>query len=259
MLDPKTLENIQQTAIKAHGVRHFQVPAEPSHVYYVVDSDGNHELCRADPKPYDHVHTTIQSLCGWAHKNEATEIWIGVRSIVAVKDRSRATFQFTYSDPFNELREYAEREDATAEIPQAELYQKLRTTFRGCTPDHGNLAPLVGKVDIKKAQEASGAVTTGKVSMSRSMVAEASGAGQLPDVLIFKVPLFETAPLEADARINTAFDLEPQDEVFRIVILPGEIDAAMHKARTYLHSLIAKELEYLGVLIQVYFGEPSRP
>lgn len=261
MLDPKTLENIQATAVKANSQRFFSTDREPPHVYYKQEGDTIEKVI-AEEKPNDHQCGTLESLCEWVKNNHeldtGTEVWIGDSSVVVQQGRHRATFPFQLSDQFLTIIGWGELENATAEVAQAELYQLLRTKFRGCIPDQNNLASLVGKVDIKKFQEANGAVTTGKVSMAKSMVAEASGAGQLPDLISFKIPLFNTAPLECDARIHAAFDLEPNDEVFRLAILPGQIGDAEYKARKYLFDLVKAGLKATPY-VPVYFGDPSRP
>jgi len=263
LTDPKSLEMIQTTAVKANGQQIFTVNAEPPHVYFTFDEKGVMLKNEAELKPANHTHLTIDSLCEWIHTDNlepGRAIWIGDKGVCAAYRRDFAKYLFDNSDPFKLLSTWAGLANATKELSQTELYRLIRTTFRGCLPDEPSLASKIGKVDIKKAQEATGTVASGKVSVSKSMMAEASGATELPDLLSFKVPLFKTSPLNLEVRINAAFDLDPQNETFRVSILPGEIDLAIHKGRVYLRSLVDARLSELkSENIEVYFGEPSKP
>lgn len=266
LTDPKSLEMIQKTAVKADGQRIVKVDSEPSHIYFTVDQDGKMQRQSAELKPANDTCLTVDSLCEWLDKLAVTvpenprQIWIGDKGICATLEREFAKYLYEHSAPFKMLQTWAAMANCTKELSQTELYQLLRTTFRGCLPDYPNLAQMIGKVDIRKAQEASGTVATGKVSVSKSMMAEASGATELPDLLVFNVPLFNTAPLSLKVRIETAFDLYPQTETFRVSILPGQIDAALHQGRVYLLSLVHGRLDELKSKdIEVYFGEPSKP
>lgn len=265
LTDPKSLEMIQSNAVKAHGNRVFTVQAEPPHVYFIEGEGGKLEAREAEFKPANDKCLTLDSLCEWIYQikfaeNSTREIWIGDRGVCAAMGRQFASYAFENSDPFTKLREWAGLQNATKELSQTELYRLIRTMFRGCLPDEPSLASKIGKVDIKKAQEATGTVASGKVSVSKSMMAEASGATELPDLLSFKVPLFKTSPLNLEVRVNAAFDLDPQNETFRVAILPGEIDRAIHQGRVYLRSLVdARLAELKSENIEVYFGEPSKP
>jgi hypothetical protein len=86
------------------------------------------------------------------------------------------------------------------------------------------------------------------------MVAEASGADKLPEVLHFDVPVYDTPCVPARAKVRVAFDLDPQSERFRLAVLPGEIEEARVAGETYMMDMIRSYPEANSIL--VYHGQP---
>jgi hypothetical protein len=178
---------------------------------------------------------------------------VGLADAAGVRHRCR--LDTPLSVPLAKLAEWGQT--SGVEFDQGGLWRLLRTVFAGCLTAHPNLKEQVGRVDIKKAQEAAGTIDRKGVSMSRKLVAEASGADQLPEVVTFTVPVFDSAVLVTRAAVQCAFDLDPQSEKFRLVVLPGEIEKACAAGEQFLFDRIAAELTAQAVECPVYYGEPG--
>lgn len=258
-----SLKLIADTAVKAAGNRVIKPAAEPAHVYYMLDSIGEPERFEAAPPPADHAARDLTAIAAKAaeHAGTASEVWFDRHGVVCLFDRGtrrdRVALTLDPSGPLQRLYEWDE--NGGANVGQVELYQLIRTTFAGCLDAHPDLRKQVGKVDIKKAQQAAGTVDVGKASLSRSMIAEASGADKLPDVLVFDVPVFDTPKLPIRAKVRVAFDLDPQTERFRLVPLPGEVEAAFVAGEDYTQARLHDALAEIdgGDKVPTFYGRPG--
>jgi hypothetical protein len=249
MLTEKFVSEIAGLAVKANGNRVFKAPDEPDHVYHTIDADGKLTKHATEPKPENNVVYDFESVAKVQAESKAGETWYhegGVHVVHDVETRRDATkLHLTHSEPLAKLREW--KDQKAAKLKQIEVYHLLRTTFAGCLNVHPTIVNDLRKVDVKKVQEATGIVQKANVSMSRSMVAEASGADKLPDVLTFEVPYWAEALAPLKVRVRVAFDLDPEAEVFRFVILPGEIEKAEFEAASFVHRRLLSALTEAGV------------
>ncbi len=261
---------LQQTAVKADGNRWFNVPGEPPFVYY-VEQNGSLAKRYATLPPLRRevadVPSLVRFLMDYVDQTDEKptglrQIWIDQTQLVSLAGgRDSAILRIPVSAPFAMLTEWNQKPATGVMLTQAELWRLLRTTFRGFLPNHSGLATQVGKVDIQKVQESKGVTSREKVSMHKSLIAEASGAKDLPEVLTFNVPLFDRKPLSCTVNIDVAFELDATSEKFNMTVLPGEIDKANADGRAYLQSQVyaafsteTKEGEETS--IEVYHGRP---
>lgn len=262
MLEQKAIETIQQTAVKAHGNRIHTSPAEPSNVYYIEDADGEFQRVTAARQFRKHQITSIDSIIGCANKaatsddkTDEVSIWCsinGVEAVLGSNDLDRAKLALTPSVQFQTLKQWAESGIFGQLVDHVSTYTLLRTIFRESLPGHSSILDDIRKVDVNKASQAAGEVSRTNVSISKKLIAEASGADRLPEVLTFHVPVFAQAAAPVKSTVRVAFDLDPQQEKFRFIVLPGEIEAAIHEAETWLFKQIADKVGN----IPVYFGTP---
>ena len=255
-----TLKTLQETAVKASGSRLHTISKEPSHIYYVQQADGELEKQYAEPSPADHFPTNFESVVEIvkdALQNEPRSLWCSIAGVVAILDgdrRDRATLQLTKSAPFAKLCEWDKAGFNGESLDHVTTYTMFRTLFRDCLPAHGTIRDDIRKVDVQKAQQAASDVSRTSVSMSKKLIAEASGADKLPDVLTFDVPVFAEAVAPIRVKIRVAFDLDPQQERFRFIVLPNEIEAAIMDAEAWVEKRVRDLLD--SDAIAVYRGTP---
>lgn len=263
MLMPKdTLQLVQDTAVRAAGqpARVFKVPGEPEHVYHLVGADGAITRCEAGLPPLTRCAYDLTAIASVVRLNPAgAEIWYGREAVVGLLgDRNRITLDLEPSPQFAKLKEWDEDGDG-GEAGQVEFVLMLRTLFSDSLPDHPTLRKDVSRVDFKKAQQASGEVAQAKVSMSRQMVAEASNADKIPEVLKFRVPVFASPKLPFSTTVKVAFDLDPQSEKFKLIPLAGEIENAHAAGETFIANQLAVLLgadKDAESAVPIFYGEP---
>lgn len=261
-MDAATVEKLRELGVKAADPlnRVIRPPAEPPHVYYLIDKDGTPKQVEAQPPRERSACLSVPSLCDWVkHEAEFNPlVWYSRTGVVAISATvERTTFALTPSAQLKALSAVAERSDGV-DYEQGTLWRLLRTTYHGCLPSHSDLKERVGRVDVKKAQEAAGTVDRKGTSVSRKLLAEASGADQLPEVLTFDVPVFEQAAATVKASVRAAFDFDAQAERFKLCVLPGEIERAFAVGEKWLENMLAQELGERGMGdVPVFYGRPE--
>lgn len=261
MITDDAIRLIQQTAIKAHGSRIHKAEAEPKHVYYVEQPDGALRTVEATPEPAAFTAGDFDSLARIVvdqGNGECASIWCSTVGIVGLFDdtdrRDRVTLKLTPSFQFVELSRWNGAGIAGVAFDHVQTYTLFRSLFRDALPAHSSIRDDIRKVDIQKAQQAAGEVSRTAVSMSKRLIAEASGADRLPEVLTFDVPVFAEAVAPIRAQIRVAFDLDPQQEKFRFIVLPNEIEAAIATAEEWLMRQVRAVLG--ETKINVFCGRP---
>jgi hypothetical protein len=243
MLTEKFIQEIAALGAKANGNRFVVIPNDPPHVYHTLQPDGSLLKCEAEGKPEANHIFDFESI-GKVHDPATAETWYHDLGVTVIHDantrRDRSKLELTHSEPMLTLRGWFQH--GKGELKQVELYHELRTTFKNCLPSQAGLAAEIKRVDIRKAQEAVGVVQRDKVSMSKNLVAEASGADKLPEVLNFRVPYYAEAYAPLLVNVAVAFDLDPEREIFRFVVLPGQIEAADLEAAEFVKRQVIESL-----------------
>lgn len=254
-MDAATVKELADLGQRA-GPRVVTADREPPQVYYTTAPDGTLTRQEAAPPPDNHRAGDPAAVCDVAKdaaKTHAAEVWFSRAGVVAVyADFGRAAFTLSPSPQMARLAEWDHR--GRGIVKQAELILLLRTMFAGCTPSHPNLLESVRRVDTKKANDASSEVRQGKVSLSKSIVAEMSGIDKLPEEITFEVPVFAQAAVKLRGSVRVAVDPDPQNEQFVLVVLPGDIERATQAAEVALGKQVAELLE--GSEVPSYYGVP---
>lgn len=270
MITKEAVELIQQTAVKAAGVAAeiMVAPGEPAGWYYVRNDKGVMErtaavvvaaLAAEDLDTLVRVVKDQAAETGAIYYTPGTNKGISPGATVAglfdANCRDRVTLHAKHSEPFAKLQKWSQ--EGGASLTQVELYGLLRTTFHGTLPTEINLIEAIRRVDIKKVQEASGTVDRKGVSMSRSLVAEASGADRLPETFELTLPVYEGS-IRVLAHVRCGLDIDAQRESFRVTVLPGQIDDALEVAAGRIDDDLAAAMAVAEVTgVPVYRGSPG--
>lgn len=266
------VESLKFLADQARGAgpRILKADAEPAHKYYVVDAVGNVDFITADRPPARHAAADVPTLCrvaAAAHGRTADEgqrppeVWYDRGGAVAVLDLiedypDTCALDLTPSPQMKQLAAWEQSRVGSmpgVQLSQAELVILLRTLFAGCAPD--SLLPAVRGVKATKAQEVNQQLAQGKVSLSKSVIAEMSGTDRIPERVALRVPVFAQAAVAFAAPVTVEIDPDPQSERFTLIVHPGSIEAAFAEAEKFLANRLRAELG-ADSPIPVYHGRP---
>jgi hypothetical protein len=134
---------------------------------------------------------------------------------------------------------------------QADFVRLLRITFAGCLGPAGNLLEIVRKIQFRVNQAGRSEVQHGKASIGKSLEAELTGAGALPEEVVFQVPIFESGFQDLEM-VGCALEVDPQTETFQLIPYPRSIEEALSVAEERLGAELTASLE--GV--RVFHGVP---
>lgn len=226
--------------------------AEPPHVYYVRRPDGSLDFRAANPAPTAHAPLSLASLVALAVEWGAA-VWHSPEAVVAVDGRDRATLALAKSEPFALLEHWAKNRTA---MPQADLIRELRIKLAGCLGPAGNLLDLLRVVRFKTGSDTVAEIDRGRSSIGRQLQSEVTGTDRLPEVVAFSVPVFAT-PSVAGIRsvVQCALDPDAATGTFRVIPLPGQLEAATEYAAGEVGAII-RDLIGDAEGIPVYHGRP---
>lgn len=265
-MKPKTLDKLKELFQAASpDKRTFTVKAEPACVYYTVRADGTLDRVEAMPQPIEHKAADLETLVRWTAEpfvDDVTEprdlsIFYTRRRIVGGvaacgPTEDRCIINLEPSPQLAYLRDNEGRKGDT--ITQTDLIRLLRTTLAGCWS--GDLLTNIRKLQIAKAKQVQSEQVKGKVSLNRSDIAEMSGAADLPDEVVFDVPIFAAGSITARATVRAVLELNPETERFGLIVLPGQTEAAFTRGEVWLAATITELLGEKAATIPVYHAEP---
>lgn len=257
MIDADFLTELAELARGREQPLTYHPAQEPDHVYLQRGANGTYTRFEAPAKPRRADAYNLETLAALARES-GSELWVDPKRVVLLPggkaDRERVTLAVRPSVPLSLLREW---NLSPARVNQRTLYQLLRTKLARSLVAPTDLAARIEKVEVAKADKMNSEVGKGRVSVDRSMRAEAAGMDNLPDELRFSVPLFEWPPLPDKAELDCAFELDPSTTpaTFCIDVLPGEVAAADQMALDVLAGRLAKLCE--GKEVAIYFGSPD--
>lgn len=254
-----SLKFLAEQGVQA-GPRVIELPGEPRGRYGLIkDSTGGVEIITPEGETVHSNAYDIDTLCRVVkeqHGLTECEIWYGREGIIGVFDATRPDLAtcFLSLSPSPQL-EMLMRWDASKGVilSQAELVTLLRTMFDGVAPS--DLLPAVRGVKATKGAEVSQQISQGKVSMSRQVVVEMTGAAAIPEQVTFFVPMFAQHAVQDSQLIRIDVEPVPEQERFRLIVLPGQIEKAQAEAEKTIFDSIVKALGN-GNTISVFRGKP---
>lgn len=234
-----------------------QVPGMPSHGFMAME--GGKWTWKELLWHSQHEAHDIPTLVAIG-KNRAAhgEIWCDEFQIyltfdAIVEPHDHVVYKLEQAAQLELLRKWDASGNGVA-LSQPELVLILRTTLYGCYGSYPKLLTSARRVDVRKAQEATGVVEKSKASISKSLLAEVSGMDDVPDIVEFEIPIHQERPFRT--KVKVAFEFDPQTERFKLVPLPGELTKALIEARNNIGKEIEEEQQAQGTAFPVYYGRP---
>jgi hypothetical protein len=260
MIDASFVETIAKIAL-ATAPRSLAAPAEPPHVYYVVDGAGNPKKVTATPPPAEATAGSVADLVAWVVNfppfDEATvkEIYYSRTGVVGGifptnPQNGRIRYELEPSPQLATLENWAQQKDGQG-LTQAAFIRILSTTFADALPD---FVIRIRQCNFQRVKDTQSAIEKGRVSVSKKDLAELSGGNDLPTELTFRVPVFSSAKADVTADVRVYLELDLVGEKFLLFVLPGQIEAAYSEGEDWLQRALADALD--DAKIPLYLGSP---
>jgi len=234
----------------------LKVDAEPPHVYYLRDPDGNLRRVEAEPRPPMAAAYSLQAIISKALENEDTaEVWHCAGHVVTIFGKDKRGFvslDLAYSDQYLKLCGWKQHKPA---LTQPELIRELRTTFRDSLAQAGELVEILRRVNFRATATTEGEVGHGKASLGKTIAGEVTGTKAIPEYVTFNFPIYANACFRSiRTSVECALDPDPASGTFRVIPLPGELEIALDAAVTAVGLQIREALG--DTSIGVYYGKP---
>lgn len=188
---------------------------------------------------------------------ESLSLWATLGQVVAVLDDSEESFRrdqikltLLPSPLFDELAKCG-----TRGMGQKEFYWLLKHTFAKADFVPAGLIDVISTMKFESGQTIEGQVSAvGKNTMGRSVMAEATGAGALPEELDIGFEPWPSARLFEQTfkvAVRCSLKTDALEGKFYLTPQPGELDAAKAKS---LDALCQRVAEICGVESDIVFA-----
>lgn len=238
------VESIAGLAVKADTVEIVKPPAEPNHRYAIRQPNGELSWYTAEPPPRNHTALDLSAVIAFANRFHTPDFpcaaWYSRQMVKCVinddERRDAVTLNLSPSKPMSKLMEFDSR---ATPIPQSETVLMLRTVFFGCTDPA--FIGVIRRLKFRTNESGAGVVEHGRASMGRSLESEVTGEGNIPEYVIFRVPIFESG-FSAATTVECALEPIPGTASFKFIPLPGEIERAFAFAEGELKTVLENAL-----------------
>jgi hypothetical protein len=209
-------------------------------------ANGDFIVTEANAQPQTTIAFTIASLVANVKQIETGEIYYsrrGIRGFYDVERRDSITMFLTPSKPFAQLEAWDNKPEV---LKQIDLFNLLKTTFRGCID--GELERIVRSIKWNIGNQGEAQVRQGAVSMSKAIIAEMAGAEDLNKIeyVTFTVPVFKELP-NIKAIVECHIRPLPDQQCFAVIPTGTGIEDAYQLAEDYIGGMIAKEIGESGI------------
>lgn len=250
----EALEALSKQSVAAAGPQVKEI--DPTRTFAVLNPDGSTEIIGDAPPWRKHAAQDLETIVSFAEKNANAAIWYSRDKIVCITDdatrRDRVTITMLPSDQIQKL---VLLNGSKPLITQRELLFMLRTVFTPTALDKfPKLIDLLRKVSFLAGSKADSEIGRGKSSVGKSLAAEASLQGELPEQITLNVPVFTNSFARRTYDVQCALEIYEQEQKFQLFPLPGEVEKAWFSAEADLSASL-RALIGEGAT-PVYYGQP---
>lgn len=253
----EAIQKICDLAVEANEPKEFHPQAEPPHVYFIQDKEGDFVRHDAEPMVRNHKALSIEALVDFAkiHKDEGAPvvIWYSRNGVFAILNdasrRDRIALDLSYSEQFNYIKTPA------PQLNQKQMLIAFRIQLADCLGMHPSLIDMLRKVDWKRVEESSGEVRQGKVSLGKKLEANLSNLPGLPEEVTLDMPIFHGYSWRA--QIRCAFEADAETISFCLRPLAGQLEAGIRQGEFSLLTTLDETLRIAeATSIPTYYGTP---
>lgn len=243
----QAITKVEQLARASAKTTVLQVEGERDGTYYLIGPDGKAELKTAAPAWHEEKLATPEQLAAFVKDHSGGEGVVfysdaGIHYVYNSEDRRDGAFCSLPKSP-----QWTTLANVSGKLyKQTDFVRLLRIDLRGCLAD-GNLLSLVRQLKFSNDQAAAGQIEQGRMSISKSTVAQVMGAESFPEETAVDFPVFENyAPTQ---RVGVALEIFPIEQQFRLTPYPMEMQRALKATLAEISKLfVGKDMPL------VYFG-----
>jgi hypothetical protein len=249
MISREAIEQIEATAIKAAGIVIHEVPGDLRHV--IIAANGDFTEREIPPAQIRHTVEAVEDLVRFAKTvTTCLSVWHDVGRIVLVLDESdrldTVTVMLQESDQCALLKRLR---DSRQWMTQADFVRMLAIEL---DVDRG-LVGAFRTLDFHRRQGGAVDIQHGKESLGHRVEAAVQGVNSLPEELTINAPLFANLHERKFYPVRCAVEINPQEALFRLSPLAGQIETAMQAHQQDIHRRLS---EGLAGCDAIYYGTP---
>lgn len=235
------VKSISELATKSHGVKTVDLPANKMMIVHV---DGTTETLDKNRLTQSDKIASFTSFCDWVNALGKPSNVIKVsNNYISVAtdpfsphDSDTASMPMALSEPYADLLDWVKAPRAVRP-----LVRGLRTKLYGTFDDR--YLSIFKRLDFSRKNDGSKSVTHTSESMGRSVeMAAQSGAGEIPDTLVFDVKLFDGLPVDS-YELRFAVDVDANAETVAITPVGSCIVDALQGTRSDIISRLKAEFD----------------
>ena len=228
---------------------------EPEGHYLLVKHDGTYTEHYREPEPMNHRFETAMELVTFigalAPDPKEAAIFLDSDGATFVPDRNdprpKARVELDYTSRFETLQKFAGT-NGSQPMDQRSFLALFRISFRGCLSG-SNLVQLLRDLKFVNNAAGEGNIQHGQESLGRSIVAKVAGVDAIPEDITIHVPVFDG--YGQSQPVACAIEIMTQEQRFRLIPFPGEVERAEADALDYVRGILAENTPK----IPVYLGE----
>jgi hypothetical protein len=256
----EAIDAVAKLAIATVREPFITYPGEPAHIIHVLNADGTYSKSLKEPLRACPVLPTVDAFVKYVKENCTVQgeddkdvptgaVFFNEKELRYVLDPQQdwgdgAVCPLTKSDQLLLLEKL---EDKNL-IDQKSLIRLLRINFHGCVDS--SIIPTIRHIVWTARGDVDSEVTRHNVGLKKSVREEAMGFKDLPDELIFTIPMFKNHRVTKEIRCD--FDTRPEEQKFSVCPFATELVRAVENTMLDLRGIL--EREFKG-LLEVYYGQ----
>jgi hypothetical protein len=240
---------IQQTAVEAAARPKIMDIAERDDYCIIVERDCD-DLDRLrfelmPPIARDHAFETVAALIEFSNNcfagkhglEQLPVVWYDKTMVsVVVNDEDRRDVGRLALNPTPQITELTG--NSTKTRTQKEFIRYLRINLAGTLGEDARLLSVLRELKFSASSDGEGTVRHGQESMGKKINAAVLGIDAIPEEVTLYVRVFQTPDLTQLHPVRCAIDILPDEQAFRLVPLPMQVENA-----------IAAEVEEVGAML----------
>lgn len=273
MLDHTFVEKVAGLGQQAARKPFVEAPGEDAKYVWVWDEKSQAYAPQIKRTHRRHAIASVLSLADFAKANgdSAGAFWYSRAGVILTftddadelakdVDADRASLTLKASKPMDQLASWS---SGRHPLKQDVAVRLLKTVFRDGV-DPGGLVDAVAAIAWAVNENGKSVIAQGSRSVGRALEAKIENRQNLPDLVSFTVPVWETSDPDlrrVTVKVPCVLEADPQDQTFAFLPLAGAVEAAWAAAEADLEGQLGMQVDraFGGTEIRppIYHGVPS--
>lgn len=258
-------DKVVEQAEEANFPKVIKPEGEPDHVYYLFTAQGVGTRHEAEPKPRNHtagdITTLVRFVDAYTVSGDETaqaELWFSRSKVVCHIDtdtrRDKVTLPLI---PSKQIQLLGALEASPKAMDQKKFLAFLRIDLANAAG--AALTNAVRHLKFRSSAEGSSSVTHGKASIGKSLEAQLTGEGTIPEEVYIHVPVFAGYMGQRSFVVSCALEIDADAQLFSLIPFPGETERAIREGEAFVGDTLHGALADAGIgddRVEVLYGTP---